>query len=91
MLDVVNQSQIYSQDPDYGELDVALLEHLNITVLDDPDAQQIADEDTFVFAPFWGADCQIRAQCRHHQPNLYMGDTVSWDVLKLQALQTMEP
>lgn len=41
--------------------------------MQDPEAQQLVDGRTFTFAPFWGDDSKILAQCAHLQPALHIG------------------
>lgn len=65
--------EMYSQDPKYNDLDVALLERLNVKVLKDPEAHRLVDQETFAFIPFWGDDYEILTQCHHRQPALHMG------------------
>ena len=73
-----NGIPVYSQDPGYSDLDIELLQYFHVVVLEDADGQTIVDENTFVFAAFWGSTSDILSQCRHRQPNLYIGNEISY-------------
>lgn len=85
--------EVISQDPKYSKLDKALLEYLNVRVVKDTAAQLKVDNETLVFAPCWGQDSEIWAQCHHRQPGLYIGNLSVSETQndKLRKLNDLEP
>ncbi|KAK6395607.1 hypothetical protein LTR65_010625 [Meristemomyces frigidus] len=64
---------IIAQDPWFTDLEEQTLEALGVRVVEDPEAQRLVRRDTFTFAPHWGDDPEILAQCKHLRPALHIG------------------